>query len=559
MKKMTALILALVLCLCNVSALALEANINLDSTWPVAKEPISVTIGIVPQNNGEYDLENVWQLQYFDAMSNLDITWQHIEKSSAKEKIPLMMAGDTMPDAIMGYTKMKAPQIVQYGVDEGMLYPIDTLLDYMPNFKALLESKPAVKAGLYTPDGHIYGLPALADGSDSYILRFFINSDWLKNVGKEMPNTLDEFYDVLVAFRDQDANGNGDPTDEIPVSAAWSEGYSLRAWILNALGFCTTGSNTALHYNADGSSEAAYIPYRSEYKEYLTYMNKLWNEGLLDQDMFTQTQAQVDAKLTDDRSGFTTVSAPQAVDPTAEFSWEAAKPLTSALSSTPIQPKSDPIGNPGYFFINSNCSEEKAAALANFADSFFTVDMFNLLQVGPEYVEGEAPAMTAEGPQYASGYGAFWNEETKARDWVWDTANYSSSWAFRTTVISTWAYPGYNGNGNDAWIIEWGTKYPESTQGKFVANGMKLDTWRISANKWQTPYCKDVMPTLFYTAEDQNLASETATMMDDYVAGMEAKFITGELSIEAEYDNFIKTLEEYGVNEYMDMLHKYVK
>ncbi|MBR5546911.1 MAG: hypothetical protein IKU70_08000 [Clostridia bacterium] len=559
MKKMMALILALILCLSSVSALALESNINLDSTWPVVKEKIPVTIGVVPQNNGEYDLDNVWTLQYFEEMSNLDITWQHIERASAPEKIPLMLAGDTMPDAILGYSKMNHAALVQYGVDEGMLYPIDTLLDYMPNFKAMLDAKPAVKASLYASDGHFYGLPVMADGSDSYILRFFINSDWLKNVGKEMPTTLDEFYDVLVAFRDQDANGNGDPSDEIPVSAAWNEGYSLRAWILNSLGFCTTGNNTAYYYKEDGSYEAAYIPYRSEYKEYLTYMNKLWNEGLLDLDMFTQTQAQVDAKLTDKRSGFTTVSAPQAVDPTSEFSWEAAKPLTSALNATPIQPKSAPIGNPGYFFINSNCDEETAAALANFGDAFFTVDLYNILQVGPEYVEGEAPAMTAEGPQYMSGYGAFWNEETKARDWVFDTANYASAWAFRTTVISTWAHPGYNGNGNDEWIIEWGTKYPESTQGKFVANGMKHDTWRISANKWQTPYAKFVMPSLFYTAEDQATANEIATMMNDYVAGMEAKFITGELSIEADYDNFVKTLEEYGVNGYMDILNKYVK
>ena len=88
---------------------------------------------------------------------------------------------------------------------------------------------------------------------------------------------------------------------------------------------------------------------------------------------------------------------------------------------------------------------------------------------------------------------------------------------------------------------------------------MQYETWRISADKWQTPYCKFIMPELFYSVEDQAFASETATMMDDYVAGMEAKFITGEISIEAEYDNFIKTLEEYGVKEYMDILNKYVK
>ena len=45
--------------------------------------------------------------------------------------------------------------------------------------------------------------------------------------------------------------------------------------------------------------------------------------------------------------------------------------------------------------------------------------------------------------------------------------------------------------------------------------------------------------------------------MDDYVSSMEAKFITGEISIEAEYDNFVATLEEYGVQEYVEIYNNY--
>ncbi|MFQ9679625.1 MAG: hypothetical protein ACLRZH_05580 [Ruthenibacterium lactatiformans] len=32
----------------------------------------------------------------------------------------------------------------------------------------------------------------------------------------KVPETTDELYDMLVAFKEQDANGNGDPSDEIP-------------------------------------------------------------------------------------------------------------------------------------------------------------------------------------------------------------------------------------------------------------------------------------------------------------------------------------------------------
>ena len=45
----------------------------------------------------------------------------------------------------------------------------------------------------------------------------FINKTWLDNLGLEVPTTLGELKDVLIAFRDNDANGNGDTTDEIPL------------------------------------------------------------------------------------------------------------------------------------------------------------------------------------------------------------------------------------------------------------------------------------------------------------------------------------------------------
>ena len=44
----------------------------------------------------------------------------------------------------------------------------------------------------------------------------YINTQWLERLGLEMPTTMEELKAVLIAFRDQDANGNGDPNDEIP-------------------------------------------------------------------------------------------------------------------------------------------------------------------------------------------------------------------------------------------------------------------------------------------------------------------------------------------------------
>ena len=110
-----------------------------------------------------------------------------------------------MPDAM----------ILDYGT-QGVLVPLEDMIPtYAPNVALLMQQKPAFKSLITAPDGHIYALAtgAAAPWSDiSWHLH--INNDWLERLGLEMPTTTDEFYEVLLAFKNSDPNGNGD-ADEI--------------------------------------------------------------------------------------------------------------------------------------------------------------------------------------------------------------------------------------------------------------------------------------------------------------------------------------------------------
>ena len=69
---------------------------------------------------------------------------------------------------------------------------------------------PIYEAQMTSPDGNIYGLPHAEFDINNYVLMWnIIRQDWLDKLGLEMPATIDEYHDVLVAFRDQDPNGNG--------------------------------------------------------------------------------------------------------------------------------------------------------------------------------------------------------------------------------------------------------------------------------------------------------------------------------------------------------------
>lgn len=52
----------------------------------------------------------------------------------------------------------------------------------------------------------------------------YVNMYWLEKLGMEMPTNMDEFYEMLVRFKNEDPNGNGKP-DEIPmIGGTWNGG-----------------------------------------------------------------------------------------------------------------------------------------------------------------------------------------------------------------------------------------------------------------------------------------------------------------------------------------------
>ena len=123
--------------------------------------------------------------------------------------------------------------------------------------------------------------------------KLFINKEWLKKSGKKMPETIDELYDVLVYFRDNDMNGNG-KSDEIPLSAP---NYNYITYMLyGAFGLGNRGVHSRYVDIDEKTGKTRLIAASVKYKKYLEFCNKLYNEKLLDNNIFTMTDSQYVAK-----------------------------------------------------------------------------------------------------------------------------------------------------------------------------------------------------------------------------------------------------------------------
>lgn len=553
MKKMArilALTLSLFLLLSSTAfAEGLIENIHLEDTYPVVNDPVDVKIAFYPSDgSSNFDVENNWMITYFDNVTNLNIDWQFIDPTAGgaagRERIMLLLNSGDMPDAIQGFG-FTTDDLVQYGMGEGLFRPLNDLLDYTPQFSALLEERPTLRAALTCPDGNIYGFPALPN-VNSFNTRFFINMKWLDNVGMEKPRTLAELKEVLTAFRDQDANGNGDPADEIPWSGAWSEAQPERGLIFLAMGLVNGGGgNVAINYSGE-EPVITYVPYDPLYKEFLTYMNGLWTEGLLDQDMFTQSETQVQASVLDGIVGLCGMSAPYVYDPDHQEDWDASVAMVDQEGDTPVWVGPATFYAPAYFVISADADDETAAALANFADGYYSLETYAYATYGPE----------AETELDYFGWGHYYDPAENTILYNLHP-NASGAWNHRTTFLTFWNVPGMVVTGYDPYRLAYAEKYPDSAIGQQFKDGVvrRLDEYQQIAE--QEPYYVDGVPSFFFELDDLDRINELVTPLEDYVASMEAKFITGELSIETDYDNFISTLESYGVQEYVDIYTEY--
>lgn len=226
--------------------------------------------------------------------TGVDVELRLFPYETAKERLNLDLNSGDYADVIGGWT-LSDSMILTYGVNQGVFIPLEDYFEkYCPNITAMLD-RPGVREKMTAPDGHIYAIPYVVDDTTVGYTPF-INTDWLKNVNMEMPTTTEEFEAVLQAFKDQDANGNGDASDEIPFSADPNNKHieAMTGWF--GLPMDKTGIGML-------NEEVTYGGISSTYREFLTWFNGLYEKGLVDVELFTQDTSTWEGKGNQDMYG----------------------------------------------------------------------------------------------------------------------------------------------------------------------------------------------------------------------------------------------------------------
>jgi|GEM_PF-3720318 len=324
MKKLLALMCALALLLAA-TASAEQFSVKTDELAQTLHEKYA-DLNIADLNSGEkismlisYDsalftsFDDWWWWDFMETITGVTVEPVLVDKTVYNEQLAIILTSGDMPDVIWhGFSNS---EIVDYGVRQSLFLPLNEYVEnreLMPRLNAALDRFPEARTGSYCYDGNIYGLPIV----NSYVmntasaLRAIFDNNWLKAAGIEdyqSLETLDDFYNALKASVAVDFNGNGE-ADEVGWSQFWgNDGKNgmqyVVAYILSAYNISTTNGILGIDLDTNQGGLTALM---DDYYPALQFLHKLYEEKLLDNDLFSQTDPDLTTKMSNGQNIFST-------------------------------------------------------------------------------------------------------------------------------------------------------------------------------------------------------------------------------------------------------------
>lgn len=315
----------------------------------------------------------------FGDPNNIDVEFVPVPRSEEVEKLNVLMAsGSDVPDIVFTYDTNTFNRYASQGglTDLGPL-----LEEHAPNLTAFL-GEDILQYGLY--EGTQFAVPAKRSQVGKYAS--FIRQDWLDKLGLDVPQTTDELYEVLKAFKEKDPGETGGQVIPMAMTVANAQ-YEPLIW--SFIEPLTEEQSYTLTQTLGSNDYPTLLP---GFKDALQFMNKLYNEGLMSKDFALDTDKK---KLGEDvSSGKVGFFSEDDVNPFYENGTYATLQQNvpgATLAAVDVYSNSEgkyakPMYNPNGMFIMVPKSSDRAVEAIKYLEWMATDDHLFHMQNG---VEGE--------------------------------------------------------------------------------------------------------------------------------------------------------------------------
>ncbi len=379
-----------------------------------------------------------------------------------------------------------------------------------PNYVALLESDREIYKHA-TTDNHNFFFTSINSGVQGSFMGPMVRTDWLEDLGLEIPTTYADWYDALSKLRDVKEVAE-------PLMLGTQTG---------AEGTFTAGYNTYPGFYAENGTTAKYGYIDDGMLAYVTMMNQWYNEDLLYHDFLTNTDgmafmnmsiAETTGASTSGYYGFTGVL-PNMI-PGSTFAGTPIPKQTESAEKLHFRGPHNGLTTDNNIYITTGAVERGTDELAaKWIDYRYSEECSVILYYG---VEGESWNWGEDGYPHII-------EEpwlTNTFDGV-EYEEFGSVWTDSSVCYGTYV-----------WLIRICDQNTEDQMQPIILWSESADT------DWH-------MPAVSMTTEEGEIYRETYGDIETYVLENFAKFIVGDKPLD-EWDEYVATIEGMGIQDCID-------
>lgn len=481
-------------------------------TYPLAGGK-KLSIGVITNGAITAHYKDLSETPFWEAWQEETGVELELVEVADETALNLLYAGGKLPDIIIANITNYTGGASQ-AIEDKIVVPMNDYMEYAPDLQAVFDANEIYYKSAVTPAGDIIGFPSIH--GDEFLCTSYgmiVRADWLEDLNMEAPRTPDEFYDMLVAFKEQKGA-------EVPLSVTPG---AMRNYLLD-MGILTSGFGLPAgnFYQVDGEVHFGYA--ESEYKDVLVWLNKLYEEKLLDNNFATLDGSMTKGNILSGRSGVNSGTPggnlgswldSMAEDP--EYDLTGIPSLSTEAGEKSMGGHRNQAVNGNYAFITGSCEDIETAA--KFLNYGYSEDGHMFFNFG---VEGESYTMEGDKAIYS--------------DFI--TAN-ADGWTVQQAMA--------------AYCMGW-------TAGPFVQDKGYAEQYfskpqqQEALTAWTDNDRGDyVMPSISINPDDITEYSNIASEIDVYVKEMQVKFITGVVSLDTFETEYLPTLEKMGVARYIEI------
>lgn len=491
-----------------------EIDFN-ESGYPLVNEPITLKVGVLASTSTEGDWDDLEWVKQLEATSGVDLEFVIYNNAEA---VNLMFTGGEFPDITWN---VGSNQQIYEAAQAGKVYALDEYMEeYAPNWQEYFSNNKDVLGRITFPDGHVYSFPMVREEGYHYQVRdiWQINKTWLDELGLQVPTTTDEFYNALKAIKENAGKGSI-PADVVPyyVYGVMSHiGGALD--VINSFGVRVSIENKFVTVDEKGKVEFNFA--NKDIIEPLNYLHKLVAEGLIPKSCFTDDYSTYTAKTMSNEKNVACFHSYYNYS-TETNEYVDFGPLDSGNGKQPLMRSQANAVSPNYFTVYKTCKyPELAVRLANMiAEKEWTFQAtYGMLdnEDSTLYKDDDGNYVTRAG---LNGYDRFLEVPS-----------------FRVACLMS-----------DEVFSE--LKFEETS------DRYKRQHTVDTVYKGKTIPQENLFPFIFFSEENITEIEEKYYDISTYVRQTITDWVVNG-NIEAEWDGYIKQLETYGLDRYLELLQE---